>query len=52
VAAAHAASPLEHGYLIRGHGIYTWGKDLDEAYRHIEIWEFLLECLGRQIAMS
>jgi len=52
VAASHAASPIAHGYLLRGHGIYTWGKDLDEAYRHIEIWEFLLECMGRQIAMS
>ena len=52
VVAAHADSPIGHGYLIRGHGIYTWGKDLAEAYRHIEIWEFLLECLGRQIAMS
>lgn len=52
VVTAHASSPLAHGYLIRGHGIYTWGKDLDEAYRHIEIWEFLLECLGRQIAMA
>jgi methylthioribulose-1-phosphate dehydratase len=52
VAAAHAQQPLAHGYLIRGHGIYTWGKDLEEAYRHIEIWEFLLACLGRQIAMA
>ncbi|MEI8211128.1 MAG: methylthioribulose 1-phosphate dehydratase [Planctomycetota bacterium] len=35
------------GYLIRRHGMYTWGKDLAEAARHIEILEFLLECLGR-----
>jgi methylthioribulose-1-phosphate dehydratase len=35
------------GYLIRRHGMYTWGKDLAEARRHIEILEFLLECLGR-----
>jgi methylthioribulose-1-phosphate dehydratase len=52
VAASHAAGRMAHGYLIKGHGIYTWGKDLDEAFRHIEIWEFLLECLGRQIAMA
>jgi methylthioribulose-1-phosphate dehydratase len=44
--------PLTHGYLIRRHGIYTWGRDLDEATRQIEIIEFLLECIGRQIAMS
>jgi methylthioribulose-1-phosphate dehydratase len=35
------------GYLIRRHGMYTWGKDIAEARRHIEILEFLLECLGR-----
>ena len=37
------------GYLIRRHGLYTWGKDLAEATRHIEVIEFLLECLGRTI---
>ena len=44
--------PLTHGYLIRKHGIYTWGRDLDEATRQIEIIEFLLECIGRQICMG
>jgi methylthioribulose-1-phosphate dehydratase len=54
VSDAYSASDsrMTHGYLIRGHGIYTWGRDLDEAYRHIEIWEFLLECLSRQIGMA
>ncbi len=52
-AAMHDASkPLTHGYLIRRHGIYTWGRDLDEATRQIEIIEFLLECIGRQITMG
>lgn len=37
------------GYLIRRHGLYTWGKDLAEATRHIEIIEFLLECVGRTL---
>lgn len=41
-----------HGYLIRKHGLYTWGKDLDEALRHIEIFEFLLECIGRQLLLK
>jgi methylthioribulose-1-phosphate dehydratase len=36
------------GYLIRQHGLYTWGKDLDSAVRHMEVIEFLLECLGRK----
>ncbi len=39
--------PNAHGFLLRGHGLYTWGKDLQEAKRHIEIFEFLLEVVGR-----
>ena len=39
--------PLEHGFLIRKHGLYTWGKDLAAARRHIEVFEFLFECTGR-----
>ncbi len=45
-------NPLKHGYLIRRHGLYTWGRDLDEARRHIEILEFLLECEGRRLMLS
>lgn len=44
--------PLRHAYLIRGHGLYTWGVDLDEARRHIEILEFLFECLVRRAALG
>jgi methylthioribulose-1-phosphate dehydratase len=33
-----------HGFLIAGHGLYTWGKDIASAKRHIETFEFLLEC--------
>lgn len=33
-----------HGYLIDGHGIYTWGCDMTEAKRHLEAFEFLLGC--------
>jgi methylthioribulose-1-phosphate dehydratase len=32
------------GYLIDGHGIYTWGKDMPETRRHLEAFEFLLAC--------
>jgi methylthioribulose-1-phosphate dehydratase len=39
--------PNAHGFLLRGHGLYTWGKSVDEARRHVEILEFLLEVLGR-----
>jgi methylthioribulose-1-phosphate dehydratase len=47
VADALAADPRAHGFLLRGHGLYTWGRDLDEARRHVEIFEFLLEVTGR-----
>jgi methylthioribulose-1-phosphate dehydratase len=40
--------PKAHGFLIRGHGLYTWGRDLDEARRHMEILEFLFEVMGRK----
>ena len=33
-----------HAYLIEGHGIYTWGKDMNEALRHMEALETLLKC--------
>ncbi len=36
--------PPVHGYLIAGHGLYTWGRDMAEALRHIEAYEFLFEC--------
>ena len=33
-----------YGYLIEGHGLYTWGRDMAEAERHVEAFEFLLAC--------
>jgi methylthioribulose-1-phosphate dehydratase len=42
-----AANPAAHGFLIRRHGLYTWGRDLFEARRHLEVLEFLLEAEGR-----
>ena len=33
--------------LLRRHGLYTWGDTLEEAERHVEILEFLLEAVGR-----
>lgn len=46
------ANPLKYGYMIHKHGLYTWGKDLAEARRHIEILEFLLECEYRRLALK
>lgn len=32
------------GFLIRAHGIYTWGKDIAEAAMNLEIFDFIFEC--------
>ncbi|MEP6947252.1 MAG: class II aldolase/adducin family protein, partial [Acidobacteriota bacterium] len=36
-----------HGIFIRRHGLFTWGETVAEARRHVEIYEFLFEILGR-----
>jgi methylthioribulose-1-phosphate dehydratase len=41
-----------HGFLLRGHGLYTWGASLQQAKRHIEILEFLMEVLVRSAEHS
>ncbi|SRR6266540_2536433 len=41
-------NPEAHGFLIRRHGLYTWGRDLPEAKRQVEILEFLFEAMGRK----
>jgi methylthioribulose-1-phosphate dehydratase len=43
-------SPAPHAFLLRRHGMYTWGRTLQEAVRHVEIVEFLLEAAGRNEA--
>lgn len=40
--------PELHGFLIRRHGLYTWGRDLPAAKRQVEIFEFLFEVMGRK----
>ncbi|MEK7989827.1 MAG: methylthioribulose 1-phosphate dehydratase [Thiotrichaceae bacterium] len=37
-------NPVIHGYLIAGHGLYTWGKSIADARQHVEAYEFLFEC--------
>ncbi|MFN2310002.1 MAG: methylthioribulose 1-phosphate dehydratase [Gammaproteobacteria bacterium] len=32
------------GYLIAGHGLYAWGRDLAETLRHLEAFDFLFDC--------
>ena len=40
--------PDAHGFMLRRHGLYSWGETVSEAKRHVEILEFLLETLGRR----
>lgn len=47
-----AEQSAAHGFLLNRHGLYSWGRDLGEARRHIEILEFLLETRGRTLELS
>ena len=41
-----------HGFLLHKHGLYSWGENLREAKRHIEILEFLIEAQGRTLELK
>lgn len=43
VAAYLKEHPEVSGFLIRGHGFYTWGKDMEEIKIRIEAYEYLFE---------
>ena len=43
-----SANPLRHGFLMAGHGLYTWGKDIAAARRQIEVLEFLFEVVTQK----
>lgn len=47
IAATIRDFPTIHGFLLKEHGLYTWGADLQQAKRHVEILEFLMEVLVR-----
>ena len=42
-----ADHPAAHAFLLRRHGMYTWGETVGQAVRHVEIVEFLLEAVAR-----
>ena len=52
VGAALEEWPGAHAFLLRRHGLYTWGDTLAEAERHVEILEFLFETLGRSASLG
>jgi len=37
------------GFLIRGHGLTAWGKDIASAKRHVEGFEFLFQCAWQEL---
>jgi methylthioribulose-1-phosphate dehydratase len=39
-------------FLIRGHGLYAWGRDLAEAKRHTEGMEFLMACVLQDLLVG
>ena len=41
-------NPKAHGVLLSRHGLYTWGKSVSEARRHLEALEFLFEVEARR----
>ncbi|MBT8768310.1 methylthioribulose 1-phosphate dehydratase [Metapseudomonas boanensis] len=40
------------GYLIRGHGLYTWGPCMSDALRQVEAFEFLFECELKTLSIA
>ena len=47
VDAAMATGKAQHGYLIRGHGLYAWGETVSVARHRVEALEFMFECESR-----
>jgi methylthioribulose-1-phosphate dehydratase len=41
---SHLADGRLRGYLVASHGLYTWGRDVARARRHLEAFEMLLAC--------
>lgn len=37
------SQPNNYGLLLRGHGIYVWGESVEEAKRHLEVFEYLFK---------
>jgi methylthioribulose-1-phosphate dehydratase len=40
------------GYLIGGHGFYTWGDSVSAALRHVEALDFLFDCELRLLGVK
>lgn len=40
------------GFILQGHGVYTWGKSPFEAKRHVEIWEYLFQYRWQEVLLE
>jgi methylthioribulose-1-phosphate dehydratase len=45
LAAIARPRPGVPGFLLAGHGLYAWGRSVEEASRHVEALDFLLACV-------
>ena len=45
---AGSGNPIKHGFLMAGHGLYTWGDSIPAARRHIEVLEFLFQVVTQK----
>lgn len=45
---ADSTNPLRHGFLMAGHGLYTWGENIAAARRQVEVLEFLFEVVTQK----
>ncbi len=43
-----ATPAMKYGFLLKRHGLFTWGKDGEEARRHLETLEYLFELMLRR----
>lgn len=44
--------PDTHGFLLKNHGLYSWGDSIEEANRHIQAIEFLLRVKEKWINLN
>ncbi len=44
-------NPNIHAFYLRRNGLYTWGTSIQEAKRHVEVFEFLFEVLSRKLKL-
>ncbi len=44
-------NPEIRGYLIRGHGLYTWGRNIAELRRHLEALDMILDLEWAKLGM-